>query len=1063
MDQGMMSSLRPQARPAPTRPQARPPTPETVLTMDELEKIEKVVWAEANTEGVVGRNAVRGVIFNRLASDRFGDTVDEVLVADEFEPLNTYGSFDEIPVPEDHLLRGMEEIVDYIQLGDDASQGSTFFQNTSTTGSRGTKFNGGNPLKIGKHTFYNSYGKQEPVEDLWGSHNISVTFDDLVEEDMQLAQANFADGGIMLPEEGWAAEGAKYAEENPPADISFKDAATFVAEMTPVIGDAIAAKEVWDELQKEDPNYYLAGALGGAALVGLFPGLGDAAAKAIKEGAKSAAEGAKKVAAKLPEYDPNAVGSFGGNLFAKGFDEPSDETLGLMREKYPNMEARDEVYRVGERANTRFGGTEIKVGPEKPLQEVPLYPEDPERRSVFIDPDRAKVEYDGELYNKIIPTKGALYIEDIIEESDDVIYRGMSAEEYKSALEQGYIKSKGDYNIGTDQEDLTFFSTRPSQAQSYANDYTPEGFKATPDRPAYVVAIKKPKDIDYVTGETEFGIKGEIPTSDIVEVYEGRPYLYKSDVDVREDWDGTKKVYGSSDIAQVTWEKVAEPPTSGVTKTSDIDELVQDAPTNALEEIGLTEEARDQWRSENKVNQRQTRVPQVQQAAKGLMDREITSAEYRELVEGFQPVSLLEEVPDLPTVEEISSALNSDKVRKGIVGVNKGIEDGTYVSSRLDIPAYEEFDTWVVSLHDGTNNSLGGKSIGYAQTAVLTDVQFGTIPKAAANIASGKNKATIARIFGNWQNQDPEEVYNRAIALMDDPEWIQVGMNPFRHSYFYDKVTGEPVISASEVVQVGPLVLAKSAKKAAPDAPMFRINPKDESSPTFALGGLAIARKGITTEDGLTMAEKRFQLDEKKADKNGDGQLSTYEKTAGEAVQKANADEVPELYHGGMPCSCGASEECGCGLMSEPMPVGSTEAEVADDISVMISEGEYVLNAQTVKWHGLKHIMDMQSEAEMGLMGMHDMGLIVEVDRETEEESDSEGAENAEVSDEGDTKQEEEETLQTPEGNEIEMAGIDVDIDESEVDETEDYKDSDYSKKTSMYGIVKKPKVSFIV
>lgn len=190
---GLMTSL---------RPQARPPMPETVLTMDELEKIEKVVWAEANTESVEGRNAVRGVIFNRLASNRFGDTVDEVLVADEFEPLNTYGSFDAIPVPEDHLLRGMEEIVDYIQLGDDASQGSTFFQNTSTTGSRGTQFKGDNPLKIGKHTFYSSYGNQEPVEDLWGSHNINVTQDDFMAADMQLAQADFALGGLATATKG---------------------------------------------------------------------------------------------------------------------------------------------------------------------------------------------------------------------------------------------------------------------------------------------------------------------------------------------------------------------------------------------------------------------------------------------------------------------------------------------------------------------------------------------------------------------------------------------------------------------------------------------------------------------------------------------------------------------------------------------------------------------------------------------------------------------------------------------------------------------------------------------
>ena len=55
-------------------------------------------------------------------------------------------------------------------------------------------------------------------------------------------------------------------------DLIFKDAVTAVAEMTPIIGDAMAAKEVYDELMKDEPNYGLIAALGGAALVGAVPG-----------------------------------------------------------------------------------------------------------------------------------------------------------------------------------------------------------------------------------------------------------------------------------------------------------------------------------------------------------------------------------------------------------------------------------------------------------------------------------------------------------------------------------------------------------------------------------------------------------------------------------------------------------------------------------------------------------------------------------------------------------------------------------------------------------------------
>ena len=101
--------------------------------------------------------------------------------------------------------------------------------------------------------------------------------------------------------------------------------------------------------------------------------------------AKAASKGIKAGAEKLTEaaMDPTTVGSFGGNLFAKVFDEPSDATLDALRSAYPNMEARDEVYRVGERNNTS-GGVDVRIGPEKPLTEVPVYPSDPERKSVFL-------------------------------------------------------------------------------------------------------------------------------------------------------------------------------------------------------------------------------------------------------------------------------------------------------------------------------------------------------------------------------------------------------------------------------------------------------------------------------------------------------------------------------------------------------------------------------------------------------------------------------------------------------------------------------------------------------
>jgi len=247
----------------------------------------------------------------------------------------------------------------------------------------------------------------------------------------------------------------------------------------------------------------------------------------------------------------------------------------------------------------------------------------------------------------------------------------------------------------------------------------------------------------------------------------------------------------------------------------------------------------------------------------------------------------------------------------------------------------------------------------------------------------------------------------------------------------------------------------------------------EESDGNFARGGLALkeSRKGIRTQAGLDMAKNKTQLDRKKADLDGDGELSDYEEQRGEAIQKAEMDDemAPDMACGGImgdPMMTGIDPVSG-----NEIPVGATAENVRDDIPVNISQDEYVLPAHVVKYHGLKYIMDLQAEAEMGLMTMKMDGLIQTVGddyEDTEEESDGEGSEAAEVS-APDTEAEEGEsgpdTTETPEGNEIDLAGVDVSEEEFEDDETEEYAESAYPTKTKspMYGMMKKPKVTFIV
>ena len=198
----------------------------------------------------------------------------------------------------------------------------------------------------------------------------------------------------------------------------------------------------------------------------------------------------------------------------------------------------------------------------------------------------------------------------------------------------------------------------------------------------------------------------------------------------------------------------------------------------------------------------------------------------------------------------------------------------------------------------------------------------------------------------------------------------------------------------------------------------------------FAVGGLATARKGITTEEGRDMANKKYQRDDKEADTNEDGMLSPREKEIADAIQK---NEIVEMSHGGMMSGLMGYDE----VSGNPIPIGASPENVRDDIDAKLSTDEYVMPAHVVKWHGLKQIQMMQAEAEMGLMSMKMDGLIQSED----------------------TPEAEEEEIEEPD------EGIDVEVAMIEVDDKLD--DSDEIKKilprTSDMPLMQKNKYAFAV
>ena len=317
-------------------------------------------------------------------------------------------------------------------------------------------------------------------------------------------------------------------------------------------------------------------------------------------------------------------------------------------------------------------------------------------------------------------------------------------------------------------------------------------------------------------------------------------------------------------------------------------------------------------------------IPEAQQAAEDLFENKIKSKEARKQIKDAFPEPKLytsETMPEMPTVTDVVGSMGK-KSEKGILGVRGfDLEPGQRVGARLDIPAYNEYDKWVVSIHDG--KSRNGSVVGYGQAIRLKNIEFGSDPKVALDIAKGKRvakttgeekpmgKATIARVFGDYVPEDPYELQMFAKKVLADKDsgWTQVGMNPYRGSYFYDKPTGNLVTSADEVIQVGPLVLAKNAV------------------------GLGMDKKP-------TLSEVKSVLSTPVA-RTKDGKLRTFNE--GGVVPMNKQMEMFE-ENGGLMDEGGTVDP----VSGNDVPPGSTQEEVRDDIPAQLSEGEFVFPADVV-------------------------------------------------------------------------------------------------------------------
>ena len=228
-------------------------------------------------------------------------------------------------------------------------------------------------------------------------------------------------------------------------------------------------------------------------------------------------------------------------------------------------------------------------------------------------------------------------------------------------------------------------------------------------------------------------------------------------------------------------------------------------------------------RVSNVSSDRFKRTDELQQAVTDLQEGKITQDKYNAMVDDLRPVYPYKEVPAVTTPKDARYALETGRGQSPDKAAQYGVpamtlKTGDWAQLRLDIPSYQLHDTWVVTVHTpkSTNREVqaaydAGPRVGYESVAAMTDVTFGMNQKAATKIAQGTSKGTIATMLGKWKPISNQAAKVRADAAIKDSAWTQVGMDPFRHSYFYDRDTMRPVLSADEVIQIGPLVLAKNA------------------------------------------------------------------------------------------------------------------------------------------------------------------------------------------------------------------------------------------------------------
>ena len=184
---------------------------------------------------------------------------------------------------------------------------------------------------------------------------------------------------------------------------------------------------------------------------------------------------------------------------------------------------------------------------------------------------------------------------------------------------------------------------------------------------------------------------------------------------------------------------------------------------------------------------------------------------------------------ELPSQREVLAAVNSGQRKSHTETMKKGLpKHGSPLTVRQDVTAQTDKGVGVVTTVT-TNGTL------YRPSTRLSNPVFKPNEKQTLKIGMGANKGPHIAIKGMWMDDQ---------SMPTDLEsWTQVGFNPDRHSYYYERGTERLVIRGTEAFQIGNTVFVKEAKFGNSDDALYASPLRSENEPQTAANIIALAKE----------------------------------------------------------------------------------------------------------------------------------------------------------------------------------------------------------------------------